>query len=220
MRQVRVVAAEAAFADQGGDLGGEQHGAFGGGIDHHARKPRRQRQPAQLSPLLGDAAVAFDGAEFGQQRLGLGEHRARRRIEEGEVFGCGAPGGEVEGETGKVGGKNFRPGMGLRAPRSAAHPKAGAAGGGEGLSHLRQAQGPVDYAFHLIIPDPSEQVTGQELPALIKDGYTSFKIYTTYDSLKLDMPRYCAANGTTVVVPPQHRRSPGCAEVWRSVCLV
>ena len=44
----------------------------------------------------------------------------------------------------------------------------------------------VDYAFHLIISDPSEQVTGQELPALIKDGYTSFKIYTTYDALKLD----------------------------------
>src|SRR5262245_53128123 len=44
----------------------------------------------------------------------------------------------------------------------------------------------VDYAFHLIISDPTEQVTGQELPALIKDGYTSFKIYTTYESLKLE----------------------------------
>ena len=44
----------------------------------------------------------------------------------------------------------------------------------------------VDYAFHLIISDPTEQVTGQELPALIKDGYTSFKVYTTYDLLKLD----------------------------------
>ena len=44
----------------------------------------------------------------------------------------------------------------------------------------------MDYAFHLIISDPTEQVTGQELPALIKDGYTSFKIYTTYDLLKLD----------------------------------
>jgi len=44
----------------------------------------------------------------------------------------------------------------------------------------------VDYAFHLIISDPTEQVTGQELPALIKDGYTSFKIYMTYDALKLD----------------------------------
>ena len=28
----------------------------------------------------------------------------------------------------------------------------------------------IDYAFHLIISDPSEQVMGQELPALIRDG--------------------------------------------------
>jgi dihydropyrimidinase len=44
----------------------------------------------------------------------------------------------------------------------------------------------IDYAFHLIISDPTEQVTGQELPALIRAGYTSFKIYMTYDALKLD----------------------------------
>ncbi|MBV9523039.1 MAG: amidohydrolase family protein, partial [Alphaproteobacteria bacterium] len=44
----------------------------------------------------------------------------------------------------------------------------------------------IDYAFHLIISDPSEQVLGQELPALIRDGYTSFKVYMTYDLLKLD----------------------------------
>ncbi len=44
----------------------------------------------------------------------------------------------------------------------------------------------IDYAFHLIVSDPTPSVLGQELPALIKDGYTSFKIYTTYDSLKLD----------------------------------
>ncbi|MFM8681643.1 MAG: dihydropyrimidinase [Alphaproteobacteria bacterium] len=43
----------------------------------------------------------------------------------------------------------------------------------------------VDYAVHLIVSDPTEQVLGQELPALIHDGYTSFKIYTTYDALKL-----------------------------------
>src|SRR5438132_4408404 len=44
----------------------------------------------------------------------------------------------------------------------------------------------IDYAFHLIITDPSEQVMGQELPALIRDGYTSFKVYMTYDLLALD----------------------------------
>ena len=44
----------------------------------------------------------------------------------------------------------------------------------------------IDYGFRLIISDPSEQVIGQELPALIKDGYTSFKVYMTYDDLRLD----------------------------------
>ncbi|WP_146585321.1 dihydropyrimidinase [Puniceibacterium confluentis] len=44
----------------------------------------------------------------------------------------------------------------------------------------------IDYAFHLIVTDPTPQVLGQELPALIREGYTSFKIYTTYDDLKLN----------------------------------
>jgi len=44
----------------------------------------------------------------------------------------------------------------------------------------------IDYGFHLIISDASDAVIGQELPAMIKDGITSFKIYMTYDDLKLD----------------------------------
>ena len=44
----------------------------------------------------------------------------------------------------------------------------------------------IDYAFHLIVSDPNEQVLGQELPALIMDGYTSFKVYMTYELLKID----------------------------------
>ena len=35
----------------------------------------------------------------------------------------------------------------------------------------------IDYGFHLIISDPTPQVLGQELPALIQDGFTSFKVY-------------------------------------------
>ena len=52
----------------------------------------------------------------------------------------------------------------------------------------RRAQGKalIDYAFHLIITDPNESVLYQELPQLIKEGYTSFKIYMTYDDLKLN----------------------------------
>ncbi len=52
----------------------------------------------------------------------------------------------------------------------------------------RRAEGRalVDYAFHLIVTDPDEQLLGQDLPALIRDGYTSFKVYMTYDDLRLD----------------------------------
>ena len=49
-----------------------------------------------------------------------------------------------------------------------------------------QGKALIDYAFHLIVTDPTPQVCGQELPALIQDGYSSFKIYMTYDDLKLD----------------------------------
>jgi dihydropyrimidinase len=43
-----------------------------------------------------------------------------------------------------------------------------------------------DISFHLIVSDPSESVLGQELPALVADGYTSFKIFMTYEGLALD----------------------------------
>ncbi len=44
----------------------------------------------------------------------------------------------------------------------------------------------VDYAFHLIVSDPTPTVLKEELPELIREGYTSFKIYMTYDDLKLN----------------------------------
>jgi len=43
----------------------------------------------------------------------------------------------------------------------------------------------VDYAFHLIVTDPTPEVLRRELPELLARGYTSFKIYMTYDDLKL-----------------------------------
>ncbi len=43
----------------------------------------------------------------------------------------------------------------------------------------------VDVSFHLIISDASEMVLGQELPALVHDGYTSFKVFMTYEGLAL-----------------------------------
>ncbi|MEL7966065.1 dihydropyrimidinase [Vreelandella neptunia] len=51
----------------------------------------------------------------------------------------------------------------------------------------RRAEGKatIDYAFHLIVTDPTPHVLDEELPALIAEGYTSFKIYMTYYELKL-----------------------------------
>jgi dihydropyrimidinase len=43
----------------------------------------------------------------------------------------------------------------------------------------------IDYAFHVILSDPSEKIMGQDFPALVADGYTSFKVYMTYDDVKL-----------------------------------
>lgn len=64
-------------------------------------------------------------------------------------------------------------GQSLRAAVQDYHGRA------EGRAHI-------DYAFHLIVSDPTPAVLQQELPGLIAEGYTSFKVYMTYDDLKLD----------------------------------
>jgi dihydropyrimidinase len=51
--------------------------------------------------------------------------------------------------------------------------------------HRAEGRALVDYAFHLIVSDPTPEVLNVELPALIAEGYTSFKVYMTYDDLKL-----------------------------------
>jgi dihydropyrimidinase len=43
----------------------------------------------------------------------------------------------------------------------------------------------VDVAFHLVVTDPTPDVLGQELPALVEDGYTSLKVFMTYEGLRL-----------------------------------
>src|ERR687892_2149026 len=43
----------------------------------------------------------------------------------------------------------------------------------------------VDHAFHMIVSDPTEAVLADELPALIRDGYASLKLFMTYPLLRL-----------------------------------
>ena len=66
-----------------------------------------------------------------------------------------------------------QPGMSVAQAISDYHLKAA------GVAH-------VDYAFHVILTDPTPEVLENELPELVSQGYTSFKIYMTYDDLKLD----------------------------------
>ena len=44
----------------------------------------------------------------------------------------------------------------------------------------------IDYAFHMIIADPTKETLETDLPALIKQGHGSIKIFMTYDRLKID----------------------------------
>ncbi|MEM6763071.1 MAG: amidohydrolase family protein, partial [Pseudomonadota bacterium] len=56
----------------------------------------------------------------------------------------------------------------------------------KGYHGLAEGECYTDVSFHLIISDPTEQVLGQELPAVVADGYTSFKVFMTYDMLRLN----------------------------------
>ncbi|WP_225027604.1 dihydropyrimidinase [Xinfangfangia pollutisoli] len=53
--------------------------------------------------------------------------------------------------------------------------------------HLRADRGAlVDYAFHMIITDPSPKTVQKDLPALIRSGHGSIKVFMTYDPLIVD----------------------------------
>ena len=50
---------------------------------------------------------------------------------------------------------------------------------------LAEGQSWTDLSFHLIVVEPTDQLLGQDLPALIRDGYASLKVFMTYDNLRL-----------------------------------
>ena len=44
----------------------------------------------------------------------------------------------------------------------------------------------IDYAFHMIIADATKETLHNDIPALVKSGHSSLKIFMTYDRLKID----------------------------------
>jgi dihydropyrimidinase len=56
----------------------------------------------------------------------------------------------------------------------------------EDYHKLAQRGAVIDYAFHMILADPTETVLTKELPPLVKAGHASIKVFMTYDRLKVD----------------------------------
>ncbi|WP_099823996.1 dihydropyrimidinase [Oceaniglobus indicus] len=44
----------------------------------------------------------------------------------------------------------------------------------------------IDWGYHLIVADPTEKVLTEELPLAFQRGVTSFKVFMTYDLMKID----------------------------------
>ena len=56
----------------------------------------------------------------------------------------------------------------------------------EGYHKEADGQSYCDYGFHMIVANPSAATLGQDLPALVASGYTSLKVFMTYDDLVLN----------------------------------
>jgi len=56
----------------------------------------------------------------------------------------------------------------------------------ENYAALAAEKSVLDYSYHLIIADPTPQALNVDLPQLIRAGITSFKVFMTYDRMKLD----------------------------------
>ena len=56
----------------------------------------------------------------------------------------------------------------------------------EDYSARAESKAVIDYGFHMIVSDATDEVVNVQLPQIIRRGMTSFKVYMTYDMLKLD----------------------------------
>ena len=80
----------------------------------------------------------------------------------------------------------------------------------------------MDYSFHQIITDPTDDVVEREIPALVDGGVRSLKVFLTYDPLHLDDRQYLRVlaaarrNGALVTVHCENYE----AIRWRSRALL
>jgi dihydropyrimidinase len=132
----------------------------------------------QLGRALGPAAREIDAAGRTVTPGGVDAHCHLDQpmappVRMADGFDSGTRSAACGGTTTVIPFAAQQKGQSLRAAVLDYHGRA------EGRAH-------VDYAFHLIVSDPTPQMLAEELPALIAEGYTSFKVYMTYDDMKLD----------------------------------
>lgn len=130
-----------------------------------------------LGESLGDAAEIIDATGLLVMPGGIDSHvhldqPGAPGIVMADTFETGTRSAAVGGNTTVLPFCLQQKGQTLREALAAYQAKA------EGNCHT-------DIALHLIVTDPTPQVLGQELPALIAEGYTSIKIFMTYDDMKL-----------------------------------
>jgi dihydropyrimidinase len=86
----------------------------------------------------------------------------------------------------------------------------------------RAATAMIDYAFHQIITDASDDVIHREIPALAEAGIMSLKVFLTYDAFHLDDRAYlrtlAAARRTSMLVTVHCENDAGIA--WMSEALL
>ncbi len=138
----------------------------------------REGRIAALGSGLRDAARVIDATGLDVLPGGIDAHchieqESSTRLMTADDFRSGSISAAFGGTTTILPFAAQHKGQSLRHVVKTAHERAG-------------PKSVIDYAFHLIVSDPSPQVMGQELPGLIRDGYTSFKVYMTYDALKID----------------------------------
>jgi dihydropyrimidinase len=56
----------------------------------------------------------------------------------------------------------------------------------EDYHRLAERGAVVDYSFHMILADPTEETLSKHVPALIGSGHSSLKVFMTYDRLRVD----------------------------------
>jgi dihydropyrimidinase len=56
----------------------------------------------------------------------------------------------------------------------------------EDYHRLAEKGAVIDYAFHMILADPSKDVLSKQLPPLVRTGHSTIKVFMTYDRLRID----------------------------------